>query len=540
MRVMLLLAMLFLLFAIPVQADGASIDIEERGSVLNYYDMYYVVDVEGNITITNENDFKANTVEVRLNPETLNLDTTDGTSYIDHDKIRIPYLEEGESRTISYSIQGITTRNVIEHHEEEGHSVLSHLMEERAVRLRSDLWINLRKSDIMESGDNRIRHIDVGFTNPTPLRYDIDKIQIIRTEDKDINDPDKLWVLDEPEEIRGGESWERSIADRSESMRQDSIYWFSVDHDLARVDTDFSEDSDIDIFNEDDIDEVPEVDRDPVEIDEGEREIFDRTTVFLRKRMEPSTVYPGDVVNISLIATNLDSTAKTITIEDSMPEGFEPYRLEESEHLIDEENMVWEFEVNRDTSRIIEYSIKFVDDESIGLDHLPEAEASFDTGTARSQRVPFIKRYIPDKSLYVQKSIERLSGDMIGVNIRLRNMGEASLSDLVVKDYLEDEMPFLESSQDYEDHGIWEVPELRPNEEWEVSYRTDTHRYMARLPQVMGIDESKVLKTMIMDSVIYQPFFLRSVNTMEVIGLSVFILLPLVFIKVYKKKVLGH
>lgn len=539
----LFLVFAFLLSVMPVSVLGydASFEIEETGSVLNYYDMYYVVDVEGEITITNDMNFTANSVELRVTPGTLSFSETDNSDFIYPDKIKLPYLDPGESRTIPYRIYGVTTQNVAKYYESDGESVLRHIMDDDKMHFHSDLWINLKKSEIFSVEGKKRRTIDMEVTNPRPVEYQVNSIKVHRTEDKDINDPDKVWTFDDPMRIYGGDSWSRTLRDESESMREDSVYWLIVDHELADTPADIMENNDIDVYDESELDDVPEVDEEDPDFDEIDKELRERTLVFLRKLIEPSTVQPGDFINVTLIVTNLDYSSKTINVKDAIPDDFKIDEVHTQDSLVtdqDSEELEWEVTVNRDTSRIIQYSIEFVDDESLGLEYLPAAEAIFPEGTVTSTRAPYIRRFIPQKQLYVQKQITRLGGDRAEIDISVRNIGEKSLSGLVLKEYLEDSISFSDITQENVGRGEWELPELDRNEEWSVSYKTDYHRELSRLPQVFGIRDSNVLKTVITDSRVSHFILAPSVNIIEILGMTMLIIFPFIFIKVYKKKVL--
>lgn len=539
MRRLIPLLLFFILFSGLV--DAAVLEIQEEGSVLDYYGMYYVVDVEGELTITNDNDFPINTVQLHLTSGSLTFSGMDGTSYVSHDKVQIPYIPEGESRSLRYRISGVTNKNVVRYYESDGESVLRHLMDEDNLRYRSDLWINLEKSEISEAQGMRRRILGVTITNPHPLEYDIKSIKVHRTDDMDVNDPDKLWTFDDKVKIHGGDTWSRNFRDESDSMREDSIYWFIVDHDLARVLAEIYEDNDIDVYDEDELDEVPSVDPDEPDLDEIDKEFRERTLVFLRKLIEPSVVYPGDVIDVSVIVTNLDAMPKSINVRDTVPQGFELVNVSHPDLLRSpegSEDLEWRLEVNRDTSRILEYSIRFIDEESLGLNFLPAAEATFAEGTVSSSRPSYIMRFIPQKQLYLQKQIIRLPGDRAEVTITLRNIGEAALDNLVLKEFIEEDASFSDITENYNERGIWELPVLDTDEVWEVSYKTDYRRGIARLPQVMGIEESKVLKTMLMSSHLTHSIVSPSVSIMEVLGIALLIVFPFVFIRTYKRKLL--
>ncbi len=534
---------LFLLLASGVFASDVSLEITEKGSVLDYYGIYYVVDVSGNVTVTNENDFPIYTIEVPMIPGTLSFSEPSSTSYMTEKGVKISHLGPFESTTFSYNLNGITTRDVIQYYSSHGVSVFAHLLQDERAHFRSDMWINLEKSDIGTVRGVPTRFIEVSVTNPTPLEYDIENIQVLRTDDHDVNNPNRIWTFEDKIRIVGGDRWSREFEDSGEGMREDSVYWFVIDHDLANTLVDLFEDVSLDIYDESYLDEVPKDDEDLEPPSEREKDIFATTKLFLRKVVEPTRVSPGDVINVSIITTNLDVVPRTVKISDTVPDGFEFYSMDKSsnESFINQDedgNMFWEVIINRDTSRVIEYSLKFVDESAVGLQYFPVAEAVFEEGSVSSSRTPVIRQFIPNVKLYLQKNVRRLPKDMIEVTISIKNLGEAPLDKIVIKEHLLEENLFSEITQTPLEKGLWEIPSLARDQEWVVTYKTDSGADSGRLPQIFGVDQAYVLKTLIMDSVVSHYIFSPSISTIELVGIIMLILFPIFVILMYKKKIL--
>ncbi|MFW6230633.1 MAG: hypothetical protein ACOC32_01270 [Nanoarchaeota archaeon] len=539
-RLFMLILFCFVFVFLPsASAADIEINITEDGSVLDYYGVYRIVDVEGTVTVTNTLDFQIYTVSIPMNPGTLSYDELSSTEYFTPEGIVIPTLDPGETKTFRYKIYGITTEDAGAGYREDGSSVFRFLMDDEMAYFRSDLWINLQKSDIGTVRGIPTRFITISLTNPTPLEYDIKNIQVSRTEDDDVNDPNKIWTFEDKVRIIGGDEWSREFEDNGEGMREDSVYWFIVDHELADSLIDFFEDVDLELFDETDLDEVPKSDEPNQTIsDELDKPIFTRSKVFLRKIIEPGRVYPGDVINVTLITTNLDVESKTIRVKDSLPEGFELYEVYSQDSLLSRDNLIWEINVNRDTSKVITYAVRFTDSESIGLDYFPEAEASFDDGRITSSRVPVIKRFIPQKKLYIQKNVRRMGSEVVEITLSVRNLGEASLSDILVKDFLASEDMFSEITKEPESKGLWRIESLGRDQVWQVVYKTDSNQNIQRLPQVFGIDEVHVLKTLMMDNFISNYIFSPSISTIEFVGLIAVIIFPFFMIFWYRRKML--
>ncbi len=533
----LLFISLFLLLPFSSAAD-VTLDVEEVGSILDYYSAYYIVDVAGNVTITNQNNFPIYTIDIPIFRGTLSFLEESSTNYVRDNDIRIPYLDPFESATFSYRIFGVTISNLISFYQASGSSILNFLLDGGIANFRSDLWINLQKSDIGTVRGKPTRFINIGITNPTPLEYNINNIQVSRTDDENVNAPNKIWTFEDKIKIIGGDQWSREFKDFGEGMREDSVYWFIVDHDLANSFVDLFEDVDLAIFDESYLDQVPVDNITERPISERDKDLFSRTLVFLRKNVEPTRVFPGDIVNVTLAATNLDVVSKFVRIGDTIPPGFELHEIHNRDSLVSENELIWEVEVNRGTSRVVSYSMIFVDDEAVGLQYLPEAYAIFPEGRVLSPRIPIIRQFIPTKQLYLQKNVKRLSSDSVEITISLQNLGEAPLSGLLLKEFIEDGDVFSEITQVPMDRGLWEVPTLSRNQQWQVRYVTNSNSNVGLLPQVFGIDESRVLKTIIADTVVSHYLFSTSFRTVEIIGIVALIIFPIAVIFMYKKKVL--
>lgn len=518
-----------------------TVDIQETGSILDYYHIYYIVEVEGSVTITNEKNHHIYGIEIPMTVGTLSFVESSLTSYMTPEGIKIPFLEAGQSVTVDYNIFGITTVDVTEEYISDGASVFTNLMDEREAYFRSDLWIELDKGEVEKLGKRpKSREMEVAIINPTSLEYDITNIQVLRTDDEDINNPNKLWNFDDKIRIYGGETWRRSFQDTGDGMKHDSVYWFVVDHDLANEFLNLIENNDILIFDENDMNVVPGPEE--PELPPGEditKPLFTRTKVFIRKVIEPNRVFPGDIVNVTLIVTNLDVESKQVSLRDYLPDGFEIYDVPLSDFLVDRDNLRWDIVVNRDTSRVVNYAVRFIDESSIGLDYFPEAKATYDDGQANSPRVPFIKQFIPQQKLYVQKNVRRISPDVAEITISVRNLGEAELDNLVIKDYLDAENMFSEITEQPSSKGVWELPILAKDEMWVVTYKTDNHQNLQRLPLVFGIDEANVAKTLIIDNLVANSMLTPSFTfIIEIIGIIVLILFPILMILMYRKKLL--
>jgi uncharacterized repeat protein (TIGR01451 family) len=533
-RKILLGIFLLLVFVTSVNANF-HITASEYGSVLNYYDEYFIVNIMGNFTMENNYDIPLYGIKLPLNPSTLSIVDESGQNIIRDQSIRLPLIEASSSVTFPYHIFGIATEDPFEGLYVTGEAALRDMIENVSITAYSDMIISLKKAELGRLVSNR--PLEVRITNPTGLEYIINNIRIIKTPDGDVNN--EIYHIDIPEKsvLYANEEWVYSLVDPNTGLKEEDVYWFYADMRPQNFNITYEDNIGVDVLDEGDLEKYPQEGTAVPDVDQviPASPLIPKTRVFLRKTVDPTRVYPGDVMNITLIVTNLESQAKIITLKDIIPQGFE--LVDTSKEAIQTgRDMQWIVEVNRDTSKLISYSLRFIENNTVGLHYLPPAEAYYDDKTVYSPSVPIIKKFVPKKKIYLQKSIAHTTFDKIKITIVLRNMGEIEMPDLILKEYLEPDSEFSEINKQPTSKGVWEIDILDKNEDWVVTYKTNNHRFVDNLPSLYGIDDMYVMKTLIKENIVSQFAFIPGMNFIEMIGILVVILFPIAFIYLFVQK----
>ncbi|MFP4111563.1 MAG: hypothetical protein ACLFPQ_05415 [Candidatus Woesearchaeota archaeon] len=517
------------------------IETEEHGSVLDYYSEYYLVSVKGNLTIENRYNFSLYAIRIPFNPSSLTVFSLDEDVEIAGNSIRISLLEPNESFTFSYFVYGVATEDPFNDLYNNRSSALRDLIDNTVITAYADMVFSLTKAELGKTDVNR--PLEVSITNPTELEYKVENLRIIKTHDEDINNEIYHIDINSKQVLYGYEEWTQAVTDTNSGLKESDIYWLYIDIVPQNFNILYNDSVDIKILSEENLDEFPK-DTPAIPDSGGDSPSTGKTPtarVFLRKTAEPTRIIPGQLMNITLIVTNLEQQAKVIVLEDTIPDGFEfvdAYDNPATNLKIRNNKVQWTLEVNKDTSKVVYFTLRFIDNQSVGLDYLPAAVATYEGMEVLSPRVPIIKRFVPRKTLYLQKSLNYLSSDQVKVTLILKNMGETSISGLVLRDYFEANAPFSEITVSPESKGTWNIDELEVNEEWIVSYMTDNHAQIETLPSLYGIEDMYVLKTLIRENIVSRYVFMPGVNVIEFVGLVVVILFPMVFfyLRYLKKK----
>jgi hypothetical protein len=196
----------------------------------------------------------------------------------------------------------------------------------------------------------------------------------------------------------------------------------------------------------------------------------------------------------------------------------------------------WSAKVNPDTSRLIMYELEFFDNDTLGLDYFEPARLEYENETLYSERIPFIRQYIPEKKIFIQKKLRYSLADEIVVQLQVQNLGESSIRDLYIREFLEANDVFREISQPPEGKGAWRIPLIERGDLWEVTYVTNENKATNLLPEVYGVDRKVVLKTLVFENVVRNRWLAPTITAIEVMA-PLFVIGFIIFYFVYSRRI---
>jgi hypothetical protein len=536
--IFIFLMILFILFSSNVMADDQLIlNISEEGKVTSYYDQYWVVNVQGKVVVTNPFNNSFDYIRINFDLGTLTAIESNETNYLTPSGIYIPFIAARESVEFEYVIRGISAYDPMKNDWTVMRSAIS-----SQTKLFSFLISNIRKSEIenetidtsqIKSYENR-RLVIVSIINPTDLYQNITSIKVIKTLTQDPNNELRTWYFPEgPDQIiiSPRSEWTKEIIDYNSSDGE--VYWLSTD---ALTDTKplFIDDQIIVRFTQDDLYNVENGSLSEKETLENITKYLEHL-MYLKKSVSDTLLIPGDSVNVEIKVNNFAPINRDITVKEKIPSGFEVVD-EGYANLTGTNELIWDSKVNPDTSKLIRYELKYIDNVSLGLDYFDATELKYENETLYSQRIPFIRQYIPEKKIFIQKKLRYSVEDEIVVQIQMQNMGESDIKDIYVKEFLGANDVFREISVAPESKGRWKIPLLEKGTIWEVTYVTNENDAVNLLPEVYGVDKKIVLKTLVFENVVHNEWLISPIKFIEFFA-PLFIIGFIIFYFIYIRRV---
>ena len=543
------LLVIFFLSSSFVFADDAGfiLHVEEKGfeqksRVINYYDEYFVANVEGSVTVKNNFNSTVYNVIIPFDLNNLNIFEKTDTDYIKATQLEFSMLDPFEEKTFNYQIRGITPRDPMR----ANMGVFESAIMPDKASLQPLLISKVHKAEI-ESEDVDTKHVKkvedrrvvtVRLENPTDSPYNITQAKVLKSppggslEEDDIL---KRWSFPEDGSyfmLEPYSSWERDIADYNASPNE--VYWLDTSVDTS-LDLILEGIHNVTRYTQEDL-IVPE---NITEL-EGEEpvNVTDYMThlMYAKKSYSKTHVNPGDIVDVEILLNNFAPVNRDVKVEDFIPRGFELV----SENISDgsSQNITWDLVVNPQSSERVRYQLKYVEEDLLGVDYFEPAVARYEDEKVKTQRTPFVRKYIPDRQVFVQKRISSTSNDEYRAEIKVQNVGEGSLENIYIKEFLDSNDVFREITKVPEEKGLWLIPFLGAGDEWSVSYITDRNDALYSLPGVIGIEDEFVLRTLILEGLVDEQWVFGEMALIEKVGILVVVasILSLIFFSRYNRR----
>ncbi len=504
-----------ILLPVALASDPVRVEIEETGKITNYLDTYWVVQVNGSGTIYNPSD--SDLFDVRLFYDLLGLDILDlgGDATIDQNSLSFRRIPAFSSRDFSYAIIGITT----EPPTLRNRGVLYTGLSKRTTRIYSDIFGELQKAPLEDSTvtgrDGRL--ISVTLQNPTTLQYTIESLRVFKTPLLDPNQILDEWQVvdsDSPRILDANGFFVHDILDYNSA--EGLVYWLESEVYISRVD--LFDNNTLERFTEEDL-------LVPIEELNFTNQTLNRTSEFLsadyaiRKRISDTIAVPGEPVTVMLILYNFGERIQRYAVEDTLPTGF-----------MSNNDLRWQGDLPARNSVVLSYETTLEDTDTAGFDVFPRATLRADGKTFFSQEIPFVRQFIPDERIYIQKRVSLRDDDKVRITLRVQNLGVNPLSGSTLVEYLDDHHLFSEITELPESRGQWRVPVIAPGGTWEVSYITEQNGPLTRLPTLYGVSSQNVLRSIVVDNIVREGWVFARQNRIELFGITLVVLLPLVYL----------
>ncbi|MBN2458500.1 hypothetical protein JXB31_05205 [Candidatus Woesearchaeota archaeon] len=514
------------------------VDINEEGKVISYYDEYYVVQTQGTVDVFNGYNASMYQIMLPVKLDYLTLFETSSTDYWKHNHFYFLEFKPYETKTFDYEIRGVTPKDPMYLNM----SVLRTAMFNRTPAVYSTLISRIQKMPIeaVDVNTSRIRSvknrriITVSLENPSDTKYyNISSIKVIKTSSENITNEIKRWTY--PEDVPyvwlgPFETWKKDIVDYN--CTEGEVYWLSSEIDLE-IFSYVNGTHRVLRFDQEDLNLINKT-LNESEI-EGNISAYLEHLLFVKKSYSNTHLLPEDIITADIRINNFAPINRTVYVTDFIPYGFKVLDDCNATEKTDSD-ISWSLVVNPDSSASIRYKMEYVDYDTLGLDYFEPAIIRYKNNTFYTQRTSFVRQYIPEKKVFIQKKIRSSINDEFVVTVMLQNLGETSLENIHVKEFLEAGDQFREITIVPASKGLWEIPKLEKDESWEVSYVTNDNLALTTLPAVLGIENNVVLKTLVFENTIKNEWVHSTVHMIEKIGVGLLIALPLLLIVMNRRR----
>jgi uncharacterized repeat protein (TIGR01451 family) len=518
-------------------AESVNVTIVEDGRITSYFNQYWVVNVDGTITVTNPTNRDLYDIELRYDILSLSLIETSGTSYFEGGRIIIPRIPGNSSVTATYNIVGITLQDPTLLNK----GVLYTAITKYFPVIYTDTFGQLQKASLEDptlTGRNG-RLVSVALRNPSGFQFTVNSLKVLKTPSLDPNTVLDEWRLvnaTNPITIDPDTLYVRDILDQNSAEGQ--VYWLVADLFISRVD--FYDISNVTRYSEENLTIPPELLNYTFnETNRTNRTYPFVTEVYAKKLSDTQLVTAGEPVQLSIIINNFAAKLFNITINDELPPGFQFVGGSGWQEI--DGKPVYRGVLSGKNALVATYTVMLNDTDSAGLDYFAEAAVTYTadkvSNTIYSDTVPFIRQFIPDSKIYVQKKLRFEDDDQVVVTISVQNLGGGPVQDLLLREYLDDSDVFSQISEIPSEKGLWAINELKDGELWEVSYTTTRDTQYSILPGLYGVPSGSVLKSLILENVIETAWEVVRTATLEIVGILLLIGLPVLYFVLKRKHI---
>lgn len=243
-------------------------------------------------------------------------------------------------------------------------------------------------------------------------------------------------------------------------------------------------------------------------------------SILVKKSVDKTIVTNGDEFQVILRIINInDFPLDNLVLKDVIPANYE---LKKASNEVTINNSELNFKIDNVTSYgtyIITYSL--VNKNSLkGITYLEPAELFVKNQTFFSDGVLVINDLLGNSKVFVQKQIDIVDDKYSRVTIKVKNLGNVNLKDLLVVDNIADNAILKDISKVFQERGTWKIKSLGAGEQWEVSYLTETSDNLDSLPNVFGVEKSDVFGTIVTSNQVTTVYG-NEPRTIEKVGMGI-------------------
>jgi len=538
---------ILLLFSnlILVNSANVKVNIVENSTVVKLLTGQYSLVAEGTLEIVNPSNFSRVyefniplSLDALVGINQINLDSTSSKFNFKYDKIKGYFIEPNSSIRTKYKIFGLLNYDISNVTSSSNISVFEYYTKPFEMYSNVNLFLQKPQREGFEfylngtpkSSTNvtNTRLVSAGINNPTDFSFFAKELKLYRTT---VSDPyfrnGELLRTITNFSINPLSFEELNLFDHNSSTS--SVYWMSsnflMNYDLTSINS---------LINE--IEQRPETSSSSGGSGGSSHFIMQNNTkqfqdsVLLKKSVDKTMIGLGAEVKVSLRVVNINNfKLYNLSIVDIIPKGYEIKDVSSSVKISGGKLSFNIAEVDNYETFLITYILKNKNSVN-GITYLKPAVLISNNVSIFSDGVLLINDLLSKKKVFVQKEITYINDKYAKVSIKVKNLGSSLVEDILVVDNIDKNAILKEISKLFFERGSWRIKSLSPGSEWEVTYLVNRDVKLNALPNIYGVDKTKVYGTLVSSEEIVTVFkeppkTIEKVGMVFAVGLLVFYLL---------------
>ncbi len=526
---------IFLILISSVYSTKVDINIDETTTLTKLFNSKYSLQTNGVLTIYNPSNvskiYEANfpiELDSLVGISKKNVDSSSDKFDFTYNNIKGYIIGPNETIKVGYNIFGILDYNIYNRLDKD-ESVFEYYVKD--FNLVSKLVLNLNKpqregfyneldGNITDKtqGVETQRLISAEIRNPTDFDYTINELKLYRT---GVSDP----MFGDGRVIKtytnmSIDPFEYKLLDFFDTFSDDrSVYWISSDLYIKNI------------FTSKVVKNYQEEIRDTTA---GTGDSFlpsINSSLIVKKETDKTLIQEGEEFRVILRIVNpTNYVLNNLTLYDEAPEG---YQIDEVSHEVKISKGSLTFRIDKLDAYgtyVIEYTLIPKKDFK-GITYLKPAKLVYKQNEYFSEGVLIINGLLPNEKVFVQKEIKYIDENFAQVTIRVKNLGNYLLENILVSDDMDEDAILKEISKVFYERGVWKIKMLKPGEEWEVTYLITRNSKLDTLPNIFGVDKLDVYGTLVSSEEIVT-LFKEEPRIIEKVGMSLavgFLIIYLLF-----------
>ena len=217
------------------------------------------------------------------------------------------------------------------------------------------------------------------------------------------------------------------------------------------------------------------------------------------KSADTNSISENETINITLIIKNPNNQRySNLRIYEKIPSFFSLIPFPNQTDEIKDDSILFRFaSIEEDSFLTLRYQLKLYEKIDEEIIYIQPAILQYNNKEIYSNGLTFLNgNFEQDKKILVEKIIRVLDNSETKITIRVKNIGNTVLRDIGVIEDVSSQIIEGDEISKQKEQARWIIRELKVGEEWEISYQIGTKDANKYIPQITGIDETRIYKSL--------------------------------------------